>query len=187
MSKLSHRLRRALNTASLAHRVHVRKGSGIPYVSHLFAVMYLLSTITDDEDILVAGLLHDTLEDVPENYGEQDMLRDFGPRVLSLVLDVTKDDSLSTWQARADAYLDHLAVNAHPDAVLISVADKTHNLMSILDDYEELGDQLWDRFTAAKQQQQWWYAAVAEVATRRLPGNPLCGELSGLVEQLKAL
>ncbi|WP_080795206.1 HD domain-containing protein [Corynebacterium pacaense] len=183
----SPRLGKAVNTASVAHRDHVRKGSGIPYVAHLFAVMYLLSTVTDDEDVLIAGLLHDTLEDVPERYGAERMMEDFGPRVLALVADVTKDDSLPTWQERADAYLDHLATDADADAVLISLADKTHNLMSILDDHSLVGERLWDRFTSTKQQQQWWYGAVAEVAERRLPGNPLCGELGVLVTRLRAL
>lgn len=68
ISLLSPRLRCAINAAARAHRDQVRKGSGIPYVSHVYAVMFLLSQVTDDEDILIAGLLHDTLEDVPEKY-----------------------------------------------------------------------------------------------------------------------
>ncbi len=187
MSVLSSRLRLAINTAAVAHRDHVRKGSGVPYVSHLFAVMHLLNSVTDDEDILIAGLLHDTLEDVPENYPAAQMEADFGPRVLALVKDLTKDDSLPDWKVRADAYLRHLEHEAHRDAVLISLADKTHNLMSILDDHEQLGESLWDRFNSGKDQQKWWYAEIHRVAATRLSRNILVDELGALVYRMEAL
>lgn len=79
-----------MNTAAWAHRHHVRKGGGIPYVSHLYSVMYLLASVTNDEDVLIAGLLHDTLEDVPEEYNSAQLEADFGPRVRELVEELTK-------------------------------------------------------------------------------------------------
>lgn len=184
---LTPRLRTAINTASVAHRDHVRKGSGIPYVTHLFSVMYLLASVTDDEDILIAGLLHDTLEDVPEHYSAGQLEQDFGVRVLSLVRDLTKDDSLPSWRDRADSYLHHLEHRAHCDAVLISVADKTHNLMSTLDDHTVLGEGLWDRFNSTKAEQKWWYAQIHRVAVERLGENPLSDQLGRQVAQLRHL
>ncbi|OKX84311.1 HD domain-containing protein [Corynebacterium glutamicum] len=184
MSLLSPRLRCAINAAARAHRDQVRKGSGIPYVSHVYAVMFLLSQVTDDEDILIAGLLHDTLEDVPEKYTAVQMEADFGLRVRHLVEDLTKIEHPS-WQVRADAYIEHLEFHAAEEAVLISTADKLHNLMSIMDDLEEIGEGLWERFNAEKEKQLWWYAEINRVSTVRLGKNRLNEQLEGCVEKLK--
>lgn len=187
MSYLSPRLMRAMDTAAHAHRNHRRKGSGVPYISHLFAVMYLAAQVTDDEDVLVACLLHDTLEDVPEEYSEARMRREFGERVTGIILGVTKDDGLADWRERNEAYLFHLAHEAGQESVLVSCADKLHNLKSILADHDVLGEALWDRFNAGKEQQQWWYAAVHEVTSRRLPDLGLNDEFGELVRKLQRL
>lgn len=183
MPALTPRLMRAIDTAAVSHRDHVRKGSGIPYVAHLYAVMHLVSQETGDEDVLIAALLHDVLEDVPEIYPESRMREEFGDRVTEIVLGLTKDDSLPGWQARADAYLEQLEYRAPEESVLIACADKLHNLMSILADEEVLGDRLWERFNSGKEQQQWWYARICGVVEKRMPGLPLNRELAGLVER----
>lgn len=182
---LSPRLLRAMDTAAVAHDGHRRKGSGIPYVAHLFGVMHIASTVTGDEDVLIAALLHDALEDVPDRYPESAMRRDFGDRVTDIVVGVSKDDSLRSWQDRADAYLRHLEHDASDESVLVSACDKLHNLKSILADLDEFGDGLWSRFNSGKESQQWWYASVAGVVARRLPHFPLNDEFSRLVEELR--
>lgn len=181
----SPRLIQAINTAAWAHRDHVRKGTDIPYVSHVFGVMQLVSQVTDDEDVLIAALFHDILEDVPEVYSPERMTREFGERVVELVRGVTKDSTLSSWQDRADAYLAHLR-KADDGSVLISAADKLHNLLSIHADLDELGDDLWARFNSGKERQMWWYRSVADLVLERLPGNPLGEELARQVERLEA-
>ena len=181
----SPRLIQAINTAAWAHRDHVRKGTDIPYVSHVVGVMHLVSQVTDDEDVLIAALFHDILEDVPEEYSPQRMAEEFGDRVVELVRGVTKDSSLSSWQDRSDAYLAHLR-EADDGSVLISAADKLHNLLSIHADLDTLGDELWGRFNSGKERQLWWYRSVADLVQERLPGNPLGEELAGQVERLEA-
>ena len=180
----SPRLIQAINTAAWAHRDHVRKGTDIPYVSHVFGVMQLVSQVTDDEDVLVAALFHDILEDVPEEYSPQRMAEEFGDRVVELLRGVTKDSTLSSWQDRSDAYLAHLR-EADDGSVLISAADKLHNLLSIHADLDELGDELWGRFNSGKERQLWWYRSVADLVQERLPGNPLGVELAHQVERLE--
>lgn len=180
----SPRLIQAINTAAWAHRDHVRKGTDIPYVSHVVGVMHLVSQVTDDEDVLIAALFHDILEDVPEEYSPQRMAEEFGDRVVELVRGVTKDSTLSSWQDRADAYLAHLR-EADDGSVLISAADKLHNLLSIHADLDELGDELWGRFNSGKERQLWWYRSVADLVQERLPGNPLGEELARQVERLE--
>lgn len=181
----SPRLIQAINTAAWAHRGHVRKGTDIPYVSHIFGVMHLVSQVTDDEDVLIAALFHDIMEDVPEEYSPQRMAEEFGDRVVELVRGVTKDSSLSSWQDRSDAYLAHLR-EADDGSVLISAADKLHNLLSIHADLDTLGDELWGRFNSGKERQLWWYRSVADLVQERLPGNPLGEELARQVERLEA-
>lgn len=187
MSALSPRLMQAMNTAAVSQRDHVRKGSGIPYIAHLYAVMHLVSQVTEDEDVLIAALLHDTLEDVPDIYPETRMRAEFGGRVTDIVLGLTKDDSLPDWQARADAYLQHLAQHAPDESVLIACADKLHNLLSILDDHAVLGEALWERFNSGKEQQQWWYREISRVVEKRLPGLSLNRELSRLVQDFQGM
>ena len=147
--------------------------------------MHLVSQVTDDEDVLIAALFHDILEDVPEEYSPQRMAEEFGDRVVELVRGVTKDSSLSSWQDRSDAYLAHLR-EADDGSVLISAADKLHNLLSIHADLDALGDELWGRFNSGKERQLWWYRSVADLVQERLPGNPLGEELARQVERLEA-
>lgn len=184
---LTGRLMRAISAAATAHRDHVRKGSGIPYVSHIYSVMYLVSRETGDEDVLIAAVLHDVLVDVPHNLSETEMRAEFGDRVADIVVDLTKDSSLTDWQERADAYLDHLEHAAAAEAVLIACADKLHYLLSILDDHVELGENLWSRFSSGRDQQLWWYRAVSEVVERRLPGLSLNRELVAAIGRMTDL
>lgn len=147
--------------------------------------MLYAAEVTSDEDTLTAALLHDVLEDCPDVYSETDMRRDFGDTVTSIVLDVTEDgdpNDKSTWKDRKNKYLAHLKV-ASPSALIVSLADKTHNLTSTLDDYERLGDQLWDRFNASREQQLWFYTSVKDILGDRL-GAQATHRYSALVEQL---
>jgi len=182
MIVFTERLERAIKVAAIAHQYQKRKGADIPYIVHPFAVMCIASNVTDDEDVLIASLLHDIIEDVPEEYSRQRMLLEFGKRVVSIVDGVTKDSTFKDWQDRADAYLYQLEHNATDESVTVSCADKIHNLMSILSDYKSLGDNLWKRFNAGKEQQLWWYESVLEVTSTRLPKLKLNDLLRDQVE-----
>jgi (p)ppGpp synthase/HD superfamily hydrolase len=184
--KFTQRLELAIRKATVAHAEQKRKGGDWPYIIHPFSVMCIASEVTDDEDILIACLLHDVIEDVPERYSEADMLQDFGERVMDIVKGVTKDSSLPAWQDRADAYLAHMRI-ASIESVTVSAADKIHNLMSVLQDYEELGDKLWARFNAGKERQQWWYREVLKVLKSRIPDSPLTAQLEEEVLVLEGL
>ena len=96
---LTPRLQQAIIQAATSHDGHYRKGSTKPYVTHVVSVMLIASEYTDDEDILVACLLHDIMEDRPDTYSFDQMAADFGPRVVDLVQGVTKDSTLPDWRA----------------------------------------------------------------------------------------
>jgi (p)ppGpp synthase/HD superfamily hydrolase len=146
--------------------------------------MLLVSEETEDEDTLVAALFHDIIEDAPHVYSEAQMRQEFGPRVIDIVRGVTHDDSLRDWHERCRAYIANLR-EAPLESVIVSAADKTHNLMSTLDDYHVVGDDVWKRFRTGKADQLWWYAAVLDVINDRLPNSPVTAQLSRLVDDLR--
>ena len=179
----SSRLMRGIATASRAHDGHYRKGSGLPYISHPMSVMLIAASVTNDEDVLLAALFHDILEDVPENYSRAEMKDEFGPRVVEIVDGVTKDSSLPSWQERADAYLEQLS-HGSEESLIVAAADKFHNLSQTLEDLDRDGHALWDRFRSTPSQQLWWYTSVRNVIAERLPDMPLLADLSVLIERL---
>ena len=179
----SDRLMRGIAIASRAHDGHYRKGSGVPYISHPMSVMLIAASVTNDEDVLLAALFHDILEDVPENYSRAEMEDEFGPRVVEIVEGVTKDSSLPSWQERADAYLEQLS-HGSEESLIVAAADKFHNLSQTLEDLDRDGHALWDRFRSTPSQQLWWYTSVRNVIAERLPDMPLLADLGVLIERL---
>ncbi|WP_295624605.1 HD domain-containing protein [uncultured Corynebacterium sp.] len=202
VTRMTPRLMKAIDVAAVAHRHHVRKMTETPYVAHLFAVALLVAEFADavavdagadrdgegsPEDLIIAALLHDTLEDVPEHYDEDRMRADFGDRVTGIVGELTKIDDPS-WQVRSENYLRHLEHQASVAAVVVSACDKMHNLKSTLIDLEAQGTSVWERFNAGRDKQLWWYSELARVYSARLSAVPGCGRLTGefadLVERL---
>ena len=179
----SDRLMRGIATASRAHDGHYRKGSGVPYISHPMSVMLIAASMTNDEDVLLAALFHDILEDVPKNYSREQMENEFGPHVVEIVEGVTKDSSLPSWQERADAYLEQVSRGSE-ESVIVAAADKFHNLSQTLEDLDRDGHALWERFRSTPSQQLWWYTSVRNVIAERLPDMPLLADLSVLIERL---
>lgn len=178
--KYTPRIEKAIQVASNAHRKQTRKGDeNMPYASHPFSVLVILSEYTDDEDVLISGLLHDVLEDAdPNEYTEQKLGDMFGEKVASIVREVSeqKDGSLSetdaknNWQKRKEAYLEHLQTVSE-EALLVSTADKLHNVLSLMEDSKHEGPNMWSRFNAPKEKQLWFYKRFAEVAGGRLKNN----------------
>lgn len=188
MIKYTPRLDNAIKMAAWSHeqaKQH-RKGSDAPYIIHPFGVMVIAGNVTNDEDILIACLMHDILEDVDCSiYSENEMRKDFGDRVVSIVKDVTKDESISVWRDRSKAYLNHLEHQASDEAVIVSAADKIHNLLSIISDYAAIGDELWQRFSTKNSRDQlWWYESILSVIQKRHAPKELSSILQAQVELL---
>lgn len=191
MINYTERLDRAIKKAAWAHEqaVQHRKGTDIPYIIHPFAVMLVASNVTDDEDILIACLMHDVLEDVSSDiYSQQQMQHDFGDRVVTIVKGVTKDESQPDWRSVSNAYLDHLRNHASNESVIVAASDKIHNLLSVLSDHKSIGDELWQRFTTKSATDQlWWYQSVLDVITMRSAPQPLIDRLSEQVRSLSQI
>jgi (p)ppGpp synthase/HD superfamily hydrolase len=182
--KFTHKIQKAINTATRLHTSinQRRKGSDLPYIVHPFSVAMILSAYTDDEDVIVAGLLHDILEDVP-GYNIGDMERDFGKKVALLVKGVSEDkdpniktDAKATWEDRKRGYLAHLET-ASQDSLMITAADKIQNLNSMADDYKEKGDALWAQFNSPVGRKLWLYHEMLKTLKRRLK-SPIVKEMA---------
>ncbi|MEZ4226778.1 MAG: HD domain-containing protein [Polyangiaceae bacterium] len=154
------RLDDALALASDAFRSIRRKGSGVPYLSHLLSVAALVAEHGGDEDQIVAALLHDVLEDI-RHISADDLEARFGKRVRDYVvaLSDTTEHPKPPWEERKRAYLQLLRYKG-ADLKLISAADKLHNASTMVRDYAVVGDALWDRFTATREQTLWYYREV---------------------------
>jgi (p)ppGpp synthase/HD superfamily hydrolase len=168
------------------HGSQMRKGTTIPYLTHLLAVSSLVWENGGDEDDAIAGLLHDAIEDTDATAA--DIEERFGPKVAAIVL-ACSDTTVRPnppWRQRKEAYHAHLADLATPtDALRVSAADKLHNARSMLSDYREVGDELWSRFNAGVDSQLWNYGCLVDIFQRRFPG-PLTDELSRTVHALRA-
>ena len=184
--KLGPRFHRAFLFAAKKHDGQTRKASSIPYLAHLMGVASLVLEFGGDEDMAIAALLHDVVEDC----GGEPMLREvrkcFGKRVGRIVDGCT--DSYSTpkppWRERKESYIRHLK-NADAETRLVSAADKLNNIRSILSDYRAIGEQVWARFNGGRDGTLWYYRALLDEFLRSKP-NRLVRELELAVVELES-
>lgn len=182
---LSPRFSGALEYAATLHREQFRKGTTIPYIAHLLSVAALVLEAGGTEDQAIAALLHDG----PEDQGGEATLRviheRFGEPVARMVAACTDtyEDPKPEWRQRKEDYLAHLAL-VDDDALLVSMADKLHNVRAIAADYRVIGEAVWDRFSGAREGTLWYYRALVEAYRRRAPG-PLLDVLDAGVTQLE--
>lgn len=131
----SAQIEKAIQAACVLHDGQVRKGAvPMPYVSHVFSVFQLVSDYTDDEATQIAALLHDTLEDT--DYTAAALEEDFGSNVRDIVLALSEDKTIGDWNQRKKVYLESV-VTGGETALLISAADKIHNMRSMIEQYHD--------------------------------------------------
>ncbi len=176
-----------------AHQVHRhqrRKGTGIPYIAHVLGVAALAIEYGADEDEAIAALLHDAVEDGGGEATLAEIRAQFGDRVGDVVLGcsdslVEDPEDKLPWIERKENYLAHLE-HASASVCLVSAADKLHNVRSIMRDYHEHGDEIWQRFQGRRDGTLWYYETVAHTLRRRL-FSQLTADLQAAVEDLLKL
>jgi (p)ppGpp synthase/HD superfamily hydrolase len=188
--QLTDRFERALVYATHVHGGQVRKSTTVPYVAHLLAVAATVLEYGGDEDMAIAGLLHDAAEDQGGARRLDDIRNRFGERVAAIVHScsdslVDAGEAKEEWRARRERYLRHLE-SCDGDTLLVSLADKAHNARSILRDLRksEIGRAVWQRFKRGSEDQLWYYGALAAAYRRLLPGQ-LAEELAEIVEHIR--
>lgn len=180
---------KAIRLVAEAHDGQFRKGSRLPYITHLMNVMKILIELGCDDEIVAAGILHDTLEDT--DVVIEDIEKLFGNRVAELVKGASEErestesyNGKASWKTRKEHTIQFLVDKATHDQLLVACADKMDNITSIQADYRRLGEVLWERFNAGRQEQQWYYTAIASAFTLR--ATELGGPLTRLADQLLA-
>ena len=177
------RIEKAIQKASILHDGQRRKGEEAPpYVSHLFSVAAILSNYTKDEDVIIAGLLHDSIEDT--DYTEKELKADFGTDVACIVMGVTEQKEGGgvklLWKERKDAYLELLR-NSNEKSLMVAAADKIHNLQSAIQDRESTGENFWShRDYGTTDDQLWFFAQTLAILKKRLH-NEIVTELEDLL------
>jgi (p)ppGpp synthase/HD superfamily hydrolase len=161
---------KAIGFAASAHRNQIRKASDTPYISHPFSVGMILQKAGCEEELVVAGLLHDTLEDTETT--EADLQKEFGNRVLDLVKGCSEPDKSLSWEDRKQHTIDALKT-APIDICLVTCADKLHNIRTLIEDNKEMGDALWTCFKRGKEKQEWYYTSILSVLKGKLADHPL--------------
>lgn len=174
--------------ASILHREQERRGApNFPYITHLFSVAAILSNYTRDEDTIVAGLLHDTLEDTV--YTAERLEEDFGKEVREIVEGVTEvkeENGLKLpWKERKERYIEGLKI-ARRESLLVSAADKLHNLRSNVDDFKKHGPAIWKNFSSGPEELLWYNQSVLAVLKNRL-NNAIVAELEAQIEEAESL
>ncbi|NES68483.1 MAG: HD domain-containing protein [Okeania sp. SIO2D1] len=184
---LSHRFTEALVYATELHATQIRKGSKVPYISHLLGVASIALEYGADEDEAIAALLHDAIEDQGGPPIRTEIRLRFGERVTEIVDGCTDTDITPKppWEERKKAYINRIA-SASASVRLVSAADKLHNIRSILKDYRMQGDLLWDLFKGGKQGTLWYYRSLV-TAFHEADSTPIVMELDRLVTELERL
>jgi len=188
---VSERFHNALAYASQLHATQARKGTEIPYISHLMAVAAIVMEACGTEDEAIAALLHDAAED----QGGLPRLADIRSRFGSTVGDIvehcsdTFEKPKPPWEARKSAYHERLR-GADASTLLVSIADKLHNARATLHDLQTSGPAVWERFSAPRERTLWNYRTLLEIYRSGADDSrrqPLVRQLRATLDEIEAI
>ncbi|MFH1598113.1 MAG: HD domain-containing protein [Patescibacteria group bacterium] len=170
------KMQKAIKFATKTHNVYQkqkRKGKDISYITHPLTVGLILSRISADEDVICAGILHDTIEDsIPAKKVTYDLLKErFGKKVAQLVLDVTEQDKSKPWEDRKKEARQHIATFSH-DSLMLKSADLASNLSELVADYKKEGDSVFLNFKASKNKTISHALKTIGAISKKWPANP---------------
>jgi (p)ppGpp synthase/HD superfamily hydrolase len=184
---LGPRFHRAFQFAAEKHHGQTRKASTIPYIAHLMGVASLVLEAGGDEDLAIAALLHDVVEDCGGVPMLKEVRRRFGKRVAEVVDGCTDayEAPKPPWRERKDSYICRLKKES-ADTRLVSAADKLNNVRSILSDYRAVGESVWSRFNGGREGTLWYYRTLRDEFLRR-DKNRITRDFDLAVRELESL
>lgn len=170
------------------YQQQLRKGKKIPYITHPLTVGIILSLAKSPEDTIIAGILHDTIEDsVPDYKVTAEMITErFGGNVSDLVLSVTEQNRKLSWEDRRKEALDHIS-NFSNDSVLIKSADIISNVSEIYDDSCKKSNKTFERFARPKEVILESYKKVADALLQKWPTSPLSNDLKDILNKIEIM
>ncbi len=186
--KLTPKIEKAIRKAAFLHGGQTRKAElPIPYVTHLFSVAVILSMYTENEEVIIAGLLHDVIEDT--SCSPDELEADFGSRIRDLVLEVTEEKERNgqkiLWRDRKSTYLMQMRSSSE-EALLIATADKIHNLQTTIDDHKRVGPTMWKNFAAPVDEQLWFFESFLEILKSRNAG-PITDHYAEVIKEARPI
>lgn len=174
-------IEKAIAFATRAHEGQVRKGTTRPFITHPLEVGKIVSTMTNDKEVICAAILHDTIEDC-EHITEDTIRQEFTERIAELVAQESEDKS-KTWMERKSHTIAHLK-EAPIEIQMIGLADKLSNMRDINRDYPECGENLWNRFRMNdKQVIGWYYKSVRDSLCDTMQGTEAFREYCQLIDK----
>lgn len=182
------RVERAIKLAAWLHRDQVRKGRiAYPYITHLMSIALMLRDYADDEDIIIAALLHDALEDT--SFTEAELETEFGAHVLEIVRGVSEwtgdPAGRPTFEERRRRYLEQLR-DAPRESLLVSLADKIHNLRSMVEEYDGRPQEFLHDFGNTETRLH-FYEKIGTILHTRLVNHPLIAQFDDALTEFKAI
>jgi len=170
--QLTPKIRRAIKVASEKHAGQVRQTDGLPYIVHLFEIVWVISNYSNDENVISAALVHNVTEN-SDDYSLIDIKNDFGEMVMAMVFDVSEDKSSESelkgqalWEERKTKYLQHLEIMSQ-EAMLICAADKIVNLLSLSEAMKTVGKEVWKKIGVEPDKLFWFYSEVQKILQKR--------------------
>ena len=155
----------AIEFAAGAHRGQYRKGSKIPYIIHPLNVGKILIEHVCSDEVVIAGILHDTVEDTPVTL--DNIRQEFGLKVADLVEAASEPDKSDTWENRKKHTI-RILKNLSHEAMILVLADKLDNIRAIREGLERDGEGVWERFNRPREKQKWYYDSLMAVFTDSL-------------------
>lgn len=182
------KIQKAIKFAIKVHQGQTRKGKIDPYIIHPLSVGLILSRVTEDENIIAAGVLHDTIEDC-KPYGsvtKEVIAKEFGENISEMVDDVTEQNKSLPWDERKRLALEHVS-QMSKQSILVKSADVLHNMTDQILDYKVESDAMFERFNARKDKQLKRYCRLVEEIMKTYPKNPLKEDLERNLKELQKL
>lgn len=165
-----------------AHGEQIRKTDGSPYVVHPMMVAKKLARLDFPDEIIAAAMIHDVLEDT--DITEQQLRQELGNEVVNIILPLSEDKKLE-WEERKKKYITDVK-NAGPATKAVSIADKIHNLESVIETYKTMGSAIWTKFNRGKEQKMWFEREMLK-AFQESWDHPMIAEYEKLLKQVEKL
>jgi (p)ppGpp synthase/HD superfamily hydrolase len=181
--------KRAIDFTYNLHLKQMRKGTSIPYFSHLISVSNNIIENNGNTDEAIAGLLHDAVEDQGGEKTLNLIKKKFGIKVAKIVSDCTDTDITPKppWYERKKNYIKNLQYKSQ-SSLFVSMCDKTHNATCIINDYKRVGKKLWKRFSAKPKQILWYYESLGKCYFKNLKNKKVLIEnYKNLLKEMKKI
>lgn len=176
------KVEQAIYFATKAHHGQNRKMEKVAMIFHPFTVGMILQRAGCRDEVVIAGILHDVIEDT--KYTKEDIKKKFGEEIAELVDGVSESDKSLSWEERKQETIDYLKT-ACLDEKLIECADKINNLESIYLDIKKEGEEVWKKFKRGREQQKWYHTNVYKSLIKNTDGkNPLFVRYQELIKKV---